>query len=144
MLEKTSLGIVGGRSVGNDEWPVGALGEQQLARGLGQGMMAGRVIQGGRRHSPESLLYRTQAPPYPRCLRIPPHAEVALGTPAPLRERDLFLWRCMLERCTRGAGPDPGRARECLIQRPEKERPFGPPMAEELGIEWRDDRSRRH
>ena len=71
-------GVVRHRAGGDDELPVGRLGQQRLARRLLRSTMR---LSGSRRrargHVPERLLERPEALPRPRRLLVEPHAEVA-------------------------------------------------------------------
>jgi hypothetical protein len=81
VLPEPPLGIVGRGAGGDDELPVGGLGQQELPCRLGQHRPGGRPGQRRGRGVPEALLQGPEPVPGPGGGGSQPHAEVPVGAP---------------------------------------------------------------
>ena len=96
VLSEPPLGIIGRGAGGDDELPVGGLGQQQLPGRLRQHRTRSRRREGVRRHIPERLLQRPEPLPGPRGPLAQPHAAVAVGAPGTPGQPDRRAGRVLL------------------------------------------------
>ena len=138
-----ALGVVRRGAGGDDELPVGRLGQQQLARRLGQHRARGRATPARPAPTSQNACSSGQSRSQVHAVSVAePHAEVAVGAPGAPRAAG---WPARGGCCLRGgAEPVAGWTRraaagERAVHVAEKVGALEPPVPEELGVERRHD-----